>query len=1028
MKYLSLILMSLLPFVGFAQSKLTGAALGTIEGRCIGGAAMSGRITAIEGVNRDPRIMYIGTAGGGVWKTTTGGSNFEPIFDKHCQSIGAIAIDQAHPDTIWAGTGESNMRNSVSIGNGIYKTTDGGENWVKMGLENSEHISRIVIHPTNPNVIFAAVPGHLWDDNVDRGLYKTSDGGKTWEKTLYVDEKTGCSEVIMDPKNPNILYATMWQFRRQPFAFNSGGAGSGIYKSIDGGKTWKKVTEGLPTGEFGRVALALAPSNTKHLLAIVESKKTELYISEDAGETWKQQSVGSNQNVTARPFYFSTLVIDPNDEKRVYRPAYTFSISTDGGYSYQNPQYFGGGVHPDHHALWINPLNTSQLWLGTDGGVYVSLDKGNNWNFMRNLPVGQFYHASYDLESPYNIYGGLQDNGSWKAPSRNTGGITNGDWKFINGGDGFWVQPDLTDNSIVYAEYQGGNMSRINLKYRESTDIQPYPLAGEDKLRWNWNTPICTSPTNPKILYTGAQYLYKTDNQGTTWTRISPDLTTNDKKKQKQEESGGLTVDNSSAENHCTIFTVSESPLDANTIWVGTDDGNLQMSADGGKNWNNLTDNYALSGIPKGTWVSSIEPSHFDKNTVYATFDNHCYGDAKTYLGKSTDNGKTWTMIASPEFTGFAHKIKEDAVNKNLLFLGTEMGLFVTVDGGKNWVRMKGGIPEYALVRDIQIHPKTHDLILATHGRGIIIVDDISPLRKLNDEVLASDFSFLETRPTPVTNGHFGGGGGNAGEFVAYNPSEEAPIIYYLKNRVMSGNVKVVIYTAKGDSLYELPGTRRKGINKIYWNMRMRPPKAAKTGSQMDFSGFTSPLVEPGVYIVKLKVADKVYDANIQLIEDPNTPHSKKDRDFQRETTMKLYNTVNDLAYFTQQVVDMQQQLKDYLEGGDADLKAKITVYNDSLENIRKTLVNTKEGTGITGEEKLREKLAGLYATVTYNEGRPTDSHLDRFKGLQYEIEQVKKRFTDNHTLYGDKISEVLRSSGMKGLKLLDRDTFDKMK
>ncbi|MBL7808612.1 MAG: hypothetical protein JNN28_12385, partial [Saprospiraceae bacterium] len=404
-----------------AQTKLSSSTFGAIEARSIGPAVMGGRITAIEGVNKSPKTLYVGTAGGGVWKSTTAGFTFEPIFEKYPQSIGAIAIDQNKPETIWVGTGESNMRNSVAIGLGLYKTTDAGRNWTRVGLENSEHISKILLHPTDPNTLYVAVPGKLWSDSPDRGLYKTTDGGKTWEKVLYTDEKTGCADIIMDPRNPDVLLASMWQFRRTPYSFVSGGPGSALYKSTDGGKNWRKITNGLPSGAFGRIALALAPSAPDNVLAIVESEKTSLLISADGGENWKYQS--ANSNVTARPFYFSTLVVDPNDPKRVYRPAFSMSISTDGGYSFSEASNAGGWVHSDHHALWINPNNTSHLYLGTDGGVYMSLDQGVTWTHLNTLPVSQFYHVQTDDQTPYNVYGGLQDNGSWRGPSQSKGGI-----------------------------------------------------------------------------------------------------------------------------------------------------------------------------------------------------------------------------------------------------------------------------------------------------------------------------------------------------------------------------------------------------------------------------------------------------------------------------------------------------------------------------------------------------------------------------------------------------------------------------
>ncbi len=439
-------------------------------------------------------------------------ASFKPMFDRYCQSIGAIAIDQKLPKTIFVGTGESNMRNSVSIGDGLYKSTDAGDNWLKIGLDSTEHISKIVIDPSNSNTIYVAAPGPLWSNSPHRGLYKSTDGGKTWDKVLYINETAGCADVSVDPSNPQIVYATTWEFRRTPYSFNSGGEGSGIHKSLDGGKTWKELNKGLPAKPFGRVALALAPSAPANLLAIVESAETGLYISADGGENWKQQS--ATMNVVSRPFYFSTLVVDPKDPKRVYRPAFIFSYSSDGGYSFADASGDGGWVHSDHHALWINPNNTSQMYLGTDGGVYMSNDRGATWIFLQNLPVGQFYHVAVDNTSPYKIYGGLQDNGSWVAPSAKPGGVGNGDWKAIYGGDGFWVLPDPLKPGIAYAEYQGGNMARIDLSTLKSVTIKPQQGAREEKLRWNWNTPIHSGTKNGGNLYCGSQYLFKSTDSG----------------------------------------------------------------------------------------------------------------------------------------------------------------------------------------------------------------------------------------------------------------------------------------------------------------------------------------------------------------------------------------------------------------------------------------------------------------------------------------------------------------------------------
>ena len=1005
-----------------AQVKFSASTIGVLEARQIGPAAMSGRITAIDALNKDPRTFYVGTAGGGIWKTTDAGVIFNPIFDKHCQSIGALVIDQTNPNTIWAGTGESNMRNTVSVGDGLYKSTDSGKTWTKLGLENSEHISKIVIHPKDPNIVFVAVPGKLWSDSQDRGLYKTTDGGITWEKILYVNETTGCADFLINPANPDIMFATTWEFRRKPYSFSSGGKGSAVYKSIDGGKTWKIIKNGLPEGDFGRVAMALAPSAPDNLLAIVEATKTGLFISADGGETWKQQS--SSPNVCARPFYFSTIAVDPYDPKRVYRPAFTFSISKDGGYSFTEPSY-NISVHADHHALWINPNNTSHLLLGTDGGVYQSLDKGNSWTFFWNLPVSQFYHVATDNQDPYHVYGGLQDNGSWSAPSQKSGGIKNGDWNDLWGGDGFWVQPDGLDNNIVYAESQGGKMARIDTKTNKAQSIQPKKGQGDDELRYNWNTPIVRSTTNPKTLYTGSQYLYKTQDRGITWVKISPDLTTNNKEKQKQEESGGVTIDNSSAENHCTIFTIAESPKDENTVWVGTDDGNLQYTNNTGKTWNNVTNNYSSAGIPAGTWISSISPSAHDSKTVFVTFDNHMYGDMKTYVAKSTDMGQTWKLFSNSEFTGFAHRIIQDPINPKLLFLGTEMGLFATIDGGDNWIRMKANIPEYVLARDMVITPKTHDLVIATHGRGIMIVDDISILRQLSNEILEQDLVMLPNRPTTLTSGKFGGGGGQGGEFVGGNFTEDAIITYYLKERANTGEVRIEIYDQNGRMLYDMAGTKRKGINRVNWGMRMKPPKTAETGAKLDYSGFMSPLVEPGEYKVKLKLNGKEFASNIILVEDPNSGISSQDIAMQRKTSRDMYTVIEDLSFETQKLVNVQKSLESKLPALKSTKDKKLlTDYNNQLETLRKSMVATKTGTAITGEEKMREKLGELFMEVVMYEGRPTEYQLVRLSGFQDEIKQKAEEIGKVNTTYLKKVNLLLEKQKLEPIKLLDKEAW----
>ncbi len=994
--------------IAIGQTKVNSYTFGALEARWLGPGTMSGRITAIEGVNADSKTLYVGTAGGGVWKSTNAGASFKPIFDKYCMSIGALAIDQSTPSTVFVGTGESNMRNTVSVGNGMYKTTDAGDNWVKVGMDSVEHIAKIIIDPKNPNTIYAAAPGPLWSDSKHRGLYKSTDGGDTWEKIFYINEKTGCADVAVDPSDPNTVYATTWEFRRLPYSFNSGGKGSGMYKSQDGGKTWRELTKGLPLKPFGRIALTLAPSAPQKMIAIVESKETGLYISEDGGENWKSQS--ATTNVVSRPFYFSCLVIDPKDPKRVYRPGFGFSYSDDGGYSFADASYDGGWVHSDHHALWINPNYTNQMYLGTDGGVYYSLDRGATWMFVYNLPVGQFYHVACDNNTPYRMYGGLQDNGSWVAPSAAPGGVNNSSWQDMYGGDGFWVQPDPTDNNIAYAESQGGNMGRIDLTNFKSVDITPQAGVGDEKLRWNWNTPIVTGQANKKNLYTAAQYLYKTTNQGRTWQKISPDLTTNDKKKQEQENSGGLSEDNTSAENHCTIFTIAESPLDENMIWVGTDDGNLQVVTDGGKSWTNMAKNYALAGIPAQTWVSSIEPSRFDKNTVYATFDNHMYGDMNTYLAKSSDGGKTWKRITSPEFTGFAHKIKEDIINKDLLFLGTEQGLFATLDGGETWFRMKNHIPEYAMVRDIQIQPQTNDLVIATHGRGIMVINDISPIRGLTKEMVDNPVYLYPLQPMTISMGKFGGGGSPvSGGWYGGNPESIQPIEYYLKDRANS-DVKVEIYDAAGKLVQSVPGTKRKGINKVYWNMRYTPPKTATGGTKMDNGGFMAPMVLPGNYTLKLKIGDKEYSSPLTMVHDnTNKLFSEEDRKEQFKAAMSLYNMHEQLALLVDKINTEQKLLKSMIDSvKKAPAKKTLTDYNNKLEELRSTLLATKHKSIFADEKKLRENITDIYGSVCFQECRPTNLQLGRITALTDELKKSETTFEKINTDYGVKAKQVI--------------------
>ncbi len=929
----------------------------TISGlgaRNIGSAAMSGRIAALDAVHEGARLtIYVGAASGGVWKSTNGGTTFKPVFDKQpVQSIGAVTIDPKNPKVIWVGTGESWMRNSVSVGDGIYRSDDAGENWTNLGLKNSEHIVKIIVDPTATNTVYVCVPGKLWSDSDERGVYKTSDGGKTWTKVLKgANLSTGCSMLSMDASNPKTLYAGMWDFRRKGWTFRSGGdsatapSASGLFKSTDGGATWTELpagAAGLPPKPWGRVAVAVAPSKPEVVYAFIEAVPplNALYRSNDAGKTW--QMLDRSQNMIWRPFYFANLIVDPGNPDRIYKPDGGLIVSTDGGKSFSG---IAGGAHGDFHDVWVDPKNTDNVITGDDGGLWFSYDAGNKWVKNENLPVSQFYHVSVDMARPYNVYGGLQDNSSWVGPSEYPGGITNHQWENLYGGDGFWMFADPTDPDYLYAESQGGYIGRINRRTHESRGIQPLPHYQEKKLRFNWNTPIHVSATQKGTIYLGAQVLFRSKDFGQTWERISPDLTTNDSTKQRQEQSGGITVDNSAAEMHTTIFAIAESPRDGQVIWAGTDDGNLQVTRDGGKTWTNVTPK--ITGLPKNAWVTSVEPGHFANGTIYATFDLHTFGDMRPYAYKSTDFGATWTPLVAPDspVRGYAHVIKEDLVNPNLLFLGTEFGLFISVDGGKQWAHYKGGDLPNVAVRDLAIHPRDHDLVIATHGRGIWIVDDISPLRALTPEVLASSVAFLQGRPT-VQRLQAGGGWANGDAvFVGANPPSDAVITYYQRRRHIFGDMKLDVYDASGKLLGTLPTSKRRGLSRVTWSMRLSPPRVPPAASAA-FGAAYGPLVLPGTYTVKMTKDTATYSTQLAVVPDPRGTHTDQERRAAFDLALKMSGTLTDMTFAVERMNSVRQGLDDRagkLPAGDAVAK-RLRAASAAVDVMRKKIVATKEG------------------------------------------------------------------------------------
>ncbi|MEX0893833.1 MAG: hypothetical protein WEB88_16820 [Gemmatimonadota bacterium] len=845
-----MVTLSLLAAALPAAAQLPTQAFDALQPRSIGPAGMSGRVADIDVQRGSPGVIYVGAATGGLWRSPDGGLTWTPIFDDApAQGIGAVAVSPAAPEVVWAGTGEGNPRNSAGVGYGLYKSQDGGQSWRGVGFEDSERIHRVIAHPTDPDVAYVGVMGPAWSDGTERGVYRTTDGGRSWDHILYVDERTGVADLVMDPANPDKLFAAMWEYRRWPWFFESGGPGSGLYVTEDGGTGWTRIgaEAGLPEGDLGRIGVAIHYDDPSIVYALVEAENSALVRSDDGGRSWR--TVNSERGIANRPFYYADIRVDPRDPERVYNLFSSIQVSTDGGRNFETV-VSSSIIHGDVHELWIDPEEPNRLIMGNDGGIAFSYDYGETWRFVENLPVGQFYHVEIDHDVPYNVYGGMQDNGSWYGPSAvwESRGIANAHWRRVGGGDGFWVSPDYRNPRFGYSQSQGGNLARFDKVTGERQGIRPRAEEGEERLRFNWNAGFHVDAIDSATIYLGSQFVHRSRDYGETWEIISPDLTTNDPEKQQQSESGGLTRENTGAETHTTIVSIATSQLTPGVLWVGTDDGNVQLSRNGGRSWENVGRN--IPDVPAGTWVPHVEPSKHDPATAYVVFDDHRRGNWQPYVFRTTDWGRTWTSLATADLFGFMHALEEDHETPDLLFLGGEFGLWVSVDGGGAWTKWDGGFPAVP-VRSLVIHPRDHDLVLGTHGRAIWILDDIQPVRELarRPALAGQPLAVFEPAPAIAYNQAEGIGYRSTGMAMQFGESRPRGVLltYWLGSAQPEG-VEVEVFDAGGEVVATLSGPGEYGMNRVRWDLRMQAPEG-----EGGFRGGREAL--PGAYVVRVSGA-----------------------------------------------------------------------------------------------------------------------------------------------------------------------------
>lgn len=1052
--YISILLSLNMAVVAFARrqsnSKLGSTkkqnqeVFANLKFRNLGPTVAGGRVSAIAGIPGNPNVYYVGAAAGGIFKTEDGGVAWKAIFThESTASIGAIAIAPSNPNWIWVGTGEANIRNDVIDGHGVYFSPDAGSTWEFMGLADAGQISSVIVDPQNPDIVFVAAIGNAWKPNEERGVFRTTDGGKTWKQILYVDDTTAAADLVMQPGNPKVLFAAMWHVRRYPWTLVNGGDSSGIYRSTDDGGSWKKLTRDLPPEPWGRCALAIAPSNPNHIYALIDAKEGMLWASEDMGKHWK--SINDSHDLDVRPFYFSKMVVSPNDENKVFFLSMKLMESDDGG---KTAHYVDKGVHVDHHALWIDPKDPDRIVQGNDGGVFLSIDGGKTWRFLNNLPIEQFYQVAVDRSVPFNICGGLQDNGAWCGPSSDMGrsGVNGWEWHTVVGGDGEYSVPAPTDPNIVYSDAQNGYINHLNLRTHFRRSIRPYLKTANDeqpsklKYRFNWTAPIAVSPVDAKVVYLGGDVVFKSADAGLHWTVISPDLTRNDKSKQVIA-GGPIRHDISGAENYDTILSITIAPTDPQVVWVGTDDGLVQVTRDDGKTWTNVTAH--IPGVPEWARVAQIGVSPFDAGTAYVAYDAHMLGDPQPYVYKTTDYGQSWTKITDGLPAGSpAHVVREDPNMRGFLVLGTDTGLYYSRDDGSHWNPLGADFPTVP-VFDLTFVKNPHDLVVATHGRGIFVLDDIRPLEELTPDILSNSFHLFTPGPGALLY-HWNTDEGQPTGYLAPNAPRGVVVDYLLKSAIKVTKkekeesktpVKIVVTDANGKEIATMYGPSKAGINRFVWPMRFDGPtilKYEKLSSTSPETTANGPQVSPGSYSIAVTVEGHTQTAKTTVAPDPAHHITLEQFRSSADAALEARNELNALNEMINRIDVMQKQLCDFSQPAESDknLKSKYapilqraTALQAKLRSLkasvyRPDIQHYAEEDSLHELEDFHAQLSGLASNLAF--AYPCAISLSLYRSRMSELRsELEQHIADFNEILKTQVAEYNKAAYSSGAPTL---------